>query len=295
MTGRLAAFAYVAAWAVVRWMPEAAARALFTALADVLWRQGGRGVRRLQANLARVQGAGSAADPATVARLTRDGMRSYLRYWLEVFRLPRWSRERIVTRFHAHDEHLFRDALAAGRGVVIPLPHTANWDHAGAWAVSTGVPFTTVAERLRPESLYERFVAYRERLGMEVLPLTGGADDVYRTLADRLRDGRLVCLLADRDLRASGVEVPFFGGTARMPAGPAALAVDTGAVLLPATLWYADDGTHVRFHTPVNDPETGTRRERIEAMTLQVAAEFEQGIAGHPEDWHMLQRVWVDE
>lgn len=287
------AYAYLTAWALVRWMPEVAARALFAGLAKALLRQRGRGVQRLESNLARV--CGPDADPADVARLTRAGMRSYLRYWLEVFRLPRWSPARVVSRVRTHDEHLLRESVAAGRGVVVVLPHSGNWDHAGAWVVLTGVPFTTVAERLKPAALYDRFVAYRERLGMEVLPLTDGGQDVYRTLAERLRAGRMVCLLGDRDIRASGVNVPFFGGTARMPAGPAALALDTGAALVPATLWYDTDGTHVRFHPVVAVPEDGTRRDRLATMTRTVAAVFEQGIAAHPEDWHMLQRVWVDD
>ena len=113
--------------------------------------------------------------------------------------------------------------------MILSLPHMGNWDHAGAWLAGTGVPFTTVAERLKPESLFERFVEFRESLGMEVIPLTGGEQPPFKILAERLRSGGVLCLLADRDLTASGIEVEFFGSPARMPAGPAALAVDTGA------------------------------------------------------------------
>jgi KDO2-lipid IV(A) lauroyltransferase len=151
-----------------------------------------------------------------------------------------------------------------------------------------------VAERLKPESLYDRFVAYRESLGMEVLPHTGGS--AFGTLARRLRDGGLVCLVADRDLSASGVEVTFFGETARMPAGPALLAQQTGALLLPATLWY--DETPVmkgRVHAPVEVPESGTRAEKTSFMTQALADVFAEGIAQHPEDWHMLQRLWLSD
>jgi KDO2-lipid IV(A) lauroyltransferase len=183
--------------------------------------------------------------------------------------------------------------MDAGKGVVLALPHLANWDLAGAWVTTQlGIPFTTVAERLKPETLYDRFVAYREGLGMEVLPHSGGS--AFGTLARRLRDGGLVCLVADRDLSASGVEVDFFGETARMPAGPALLAQQTGARLLPATLWYDDSPVmRGRVHPPVEVPESGTRAEKTSAMTQALADAFATGIADHPEDWHMLQRLWL--
>jgi KDO2-lipid IV(A) lauroyltransferase len=176
------------------------------------------------------------------------------------------------------------------------LPHMGNWDHAGAWLAGTGVPFTTVAERLEPASVFDRFVAFRESLGMEVIPLTGGERPPFEVLADRLRAGGVLCLLGDRDLTATGVEVDFFGAPARMPAGPAALAHDTGALLLPVTLWYPDRRHWgARIHPVIDVPALGDRAERIRVMTQHVADEFAGAIAEHPEDWHMLQRVWVED
>jgi lauroyl/myristoyl acyltransferase len=169
-----------------------------------------------------------------------------------------------------------------------------NWDHAGAWLAATGVPFTTVAERLEPDSLFERFVEFRESLGMEVIPLTGGERPPYDILADRLRGGGTLCLLADRDLTATGVEVDFFSSPARMPAGPAALAHDTGAALVPVTLTYPDRDTWgARIHPEVAVPGEGDRADKVRAMTQQMADAFAEGIADAPQDWHMLQRVWV--
>ncbi|GGZ08339.1 lipid A biosynthesis lauroyl acyltransferase [Streptomyces poonensis] len=233
------------------------------------------------------------ASPQRLAELSRAGMRSYLRYWMESFRLPVWSEQRIRDGVEVKGVHHLTDALAAGKGAVIALPHLANWDLAGAWVTTQlKTPFTTVAERLKPETLYDRFVAYRESLGMEVLPHTGGS--AFGTLARRLRDGGLVCLVADRDLSASGVEVDFFGETARMPAGPAMLAQHTGAALLPVTLRYDDSPVmHARVHPPVAVPESGTRAEKTSVMTQAVADAFATGIADRPEDWHMLQRLWV--
>ncbi|GAA0381795.1 phosphatidylinositol mannoside acyltransferase [Streptomyces olivoreticuli] len=281
---------YGLGWGTVKRLPEPLAVGLGQRIADTVWKRRGKGVLRLEANLARVL---PDASPDRLARLSRAGMRSYMRYWMESFRLPAWSEERIRNGFSAEDLHRLEEALASGRGVVLALPHMGNYDLAGAWVTTRlGVPFTTVAERLKPESLYDRFVAYREGLGMEVLPHAGGS--AFGTLARRLRAGGLVCLVADRDLSSSGIEVKFFGEAAKMPAGPAMLAVQTGALLLPVTLWY--DSSPVmrgRIHAPVEVPETGTRAERAAVMTQQLADAFASGIAEHPQDWHMLQRLWL--
>ncbi|WKE72684.1 phosphatidylinositol mannoside acyltransferase [Streptomyces sp. WP-1] len=287
---RLSDALYGAGWSTVKKLPEPAAARLGRTIADLAWKKHGKGVLRLEANYARVV---PDATPERLAELSRKGMRSYLRYWMESFRLPAWSPERIKGGFVPKDIHHLTEGLAAGKGVILALPHLANWDLAGAWVTTElRTPFTTVAERLKPETLYDRFVAYREGLGMEVLPHSGGS--AFGTLARRLRDGGLVCLVADRDLSASGVEVDFFGEKARMPAGPALLAQHTGALLLPVTLWYDDSPVmRGRVHPPVEVPEPGTRAEKTSVMTQALADAFATGIAEHPEDWHMLQRLWL--
>ncbi|WP_329575308.1 phosphatidylinositol mannoside acyltransferase [Streptomyces sp. NBC_01361] len=287
---RLVDALYGAGWSTVKKLPEPVAVRLGRTIADLAWRRRGKSVLRLESNLARVV---PDASPERLKQLSRAGMRSYLRYWMESFRLPSWSADRVRNGFDVDDVHHLTDGLASDKGVIIALPHLGNWDLAGAWVTAKlETPFTTVAERLKPETLYDRFVAYRESLGMEVLPHEGGS--AFGTLARRLRAGGLVCLVADRDLSESGVEVKFFGDSARMPAGPAILAQQTGALLLPVTLWY--DGSPVmrgRIHAPIEVPETGTRAEKTSVMTQALADAFATGIADHPEDWHMLQRLWL--
>ncbi|MFG1669172.1 phosphatidylinositol mannoside acyltransferase [Streptomyces sp. Y7] len=289
---RLTDALYGLGWGTVKKLPEPVAVRLGRTIADLAWKQGGKGVKRLESNYARVV---PDASPERLAELARAGMRSYLRYWMESFRLPAWSPERIKDGFDPKDVHYLTDGLASDQGVILALPHLGNWDLAGAWVTTKlETPFTTVAERLKPETLYDRFVAYREGLGMEVLPHSGGT--AFGTLARRLRDGGLVCLVSDRDLSASGVEVDFFGATARMPAGPALLAQQTGALLLPVTLWYDESPVmQGRVHPPIEVPESGTRAEKTSVMTQALADAFASGIAEHPEDWHMLQRLWLDD
>ncbi len=273
---------YLAGWRAVRWMPEWQARLVFDRLADRLYRQDGRGVRQLRRNLDRVTGG---ADEA----LVRAGVRSYLRYWREAFRLPGWSAGRLVARTRVTGEHRLREPLAAGAGLVVALPHMANWDWAGAWACATGAPLMTVAERLRPERLYDEFVAYRAGLGMTILPLTGETAPLPR-LTEHVRAGGLVCLLADRDLTRSGVDVDLCGHRARVPGGPALVAQRTGAPLVPVTLAYEGEDLHLTLHDPV--PVTSGRAAVVTA-TQHLADVLGRGIAASPQDWHMMQRVFV--
>jgi KDO2-lipid IV(A) lauroyltransferase len=283
---------YVLCWALVCRMPESWARLAFQFAGDIAWRRQGRGVQRLEANLRRV--IGPQATGKELRALSRAGLRSYARYWMEVFRLPVISSERIVAdMLSGGREETALANLAAGRGVVFALPHMGNWEQAGAWIILRGAgTFTTVAERLKPESVYRRFLAFREGLGFEVLPASGG-NSRFGILAQRLRAGGMVCLPADRDVTGSGIEVDFFGEKARMMGGPAALAVQTGAALIPVTLWFEGRYWAIDIRDEIPVPAEGSRRDKVAAMTQQMADVFAEGIAVHPEDWHMLQRVFA--
>jgi lauroyl/myristoyl acyltransferase len=312
LSERLTGYAYQLGWKLICRLPESWARWVFSEVADIAWRRQGPKVQVLEANLRRVlsysQGRpvvdgpvvdgpvvdGPVVDGKELRALSRAALHSYARYWLEVFRLPAIPVERIVSGMHidpAGEAELFAN-LKAGRGVVVALPHMGNFEQAGAWVVARGAgTFTTVAERLRPESVYEAFVRFRQSLGMEVLPLTGGHSP-FGTLAQRLRAGGLVCLVSDRDLKETGVEVEMFGEQARI-AATAALALHTGAALMPVGTWFEGDdwGAHIYEEIPV--PASGTRAEKVAQMSQQLAARFEETIAEHPQDWHMLQRLFV--
>ncbi len=283
---RLVDGGYAAGWRVVRALPAPVARWLFDRGADVAVRRGGASVDRLRRNLSRVR---PAASPAELDQLVRAALRSYARYWCEAFRLPSMDLDALRADVGPRIEGLehVEASLAAGRGTILALPHSGNWDVAGVWLVGRCGGFTTVAERLRPEALYRRFVAYRESLGFEIVPLTGGTEPVGDVLTRRLGDNRVVCLVADRDLGGAGVKVEFFGEAAKFPVGPAKLAERTGAALLPVGLWFTDDGSWgFRVHPPVVEP---TVRAAVQATADAFAAD----IAEHPADWHMLQRFWL--
>lgn len=277
MRDRALTAAYRIGWRALRALPEGVALGAFRIGADLATRRNGKGVQRLTANLARA---------APGQDLTRQAVRSYARYWCEVFRLPSMGSEKIVAGTTKVHEERFREALARPQGVILALPHTGNWDAAGAWCGVTGAPFTTVAERLEPAGVFEEFLAFRRSLGMEVLPLTGGARPPYEILRERLEAGGTLCLVGDRDLSARGVPVRFFGEQAKLPAGPARLALATGATLIPVTLSFTRGGWEIVWYEPVPHTEVAT-------MTQAVADAFAEGISAHPADWHMLQRFFL--
>jgi KDO2-lipid IV(A) lauroyltransferase len=278
---------YAAGWLMVREMPESLARSIAGAGARYAARGGGP--EQLRKNLARVIGStpDEVPDP-----LIRAALASYARYWREAFRLPSMDLPVLAARLDRvfiGAEH-FAAAHAAGRGAVMALHHSGNWDMAGVWLAQNYGTFTTVAERLKPESLYDRFIEFRESLGFEVLPLTGGQRPPSEVLAERLRDNRFVCLMADRDLTRSGVPVEFFGEPTRMPAGPAKLAIETGAPLHPAHVYYDGDDCVVQIDDAI-DTSSGDIGVIIQAL----ADRFAINIARHPQDWHMLQPLWLSD
>jgi lauroyl/myristoyl acyltransferase len=278
VTGGMGAdWAYASGWMAVRAMPEFAARNAFEAGARYAARGGGPD--QLRKNLARVLRVPPEDVPDS---LMRASLASYALPGMDLVALGRELHDSVLGRDHVEA------ALSSGRGAVIALPHSGNWDMAGVWLAQTHGTFTTVAERLKPESLYRRFIAYRERLGFEVLPLSGGDRPPFDVLCDRLRANRVVCLMAERDLTRTGVQVDFFGEPTRLPAGPAKLAIATGAVLLPAHCWFEDRGWGVSIGPPL-DCTSGD----VGAITQAMADHFEKNIAARPEDWHMMQPQWL--
>ncbi|WP_460719723.1 phosphatidylinositol mannoside acyltransferase [Nocardia heshunensis] len=292
-TSALTDKAYAAGWRIVRALPEGMARKGFDAGANFAARRANKKAHRgqpnmLRRNMAHVLGTTPDAVPDS---LIAAAMRSYARYWREAFRLPSMDQAALGKQLHVAGSEHIDAALAQGKGVLLVLPHSGNWDMAGVWLVQNHGPFSTVQERLKPESLFERFIEYRASLGFEVFPLTGGEQPPFPQLADRLRANKVVCLMGERDLTGKGVPVTMFGEPTWVPAGAARLAQDTGAALLPVHCWYTVDA----------DGREGWGMEVFEALDLSrgivaatqaLADVFAANIAAHPADWHMLQPVW---
>ena len=293
LRARLTDAGFAAGWRAVRMLPEPAARTVFDRAGTWAAGRQGKGTRQLRANLQVAAGGGLTETELDV--LTARAMRSYARYWQEAFRLPAIDHRRIVRETRLVGlEHLER-VRTDGRGAVLALPHSGNWDAAAVWLIDwLGGPFMTVAERLQPESLYQRFLEYRESLGMRVVPLTGGERPSSAVLREWLADGGSSCLLVDRDFGRTGVPVTFFGRPTTMPSGPALLADQTGAAVIPSVCQFDGRGWRIVFHPEVPVAGPGRLRDRVAATMQGVADAFTASIGERPEDWHMLGRIWDD-
>ena len=287
MVEQISYLAYLAGWKIVGVLPERTAYGLFRRLAVTMYRRNGKSVQRLRTNLTIVQPHLSHLD---LELLVLSGLHSYLRYWCDTFRIHRWSPERIESTVSLNNGNLLRDPMREGRGVVIALPHSGNWDHAGAYFCQQGIPLVTVAEILKPEKLFQKFLTYREQMGFEVLGLDSRA---FVTLIRRAREKRLIALVADRDLSDSGIPVNFFGHVAKMPAGPAVLAIKEGLPLVAAHVSYTEEGIHIDF-TEIEIARAGTEDQQVKETVQHLADVFANGISKAPQDWHMLQRIWID-
>lgn len=276
----MTAIIWLTAWKLIRLLPEKSAYKLFNFLAILLFKLKPSGIKMLHNNLSKVtKKSGDELDQLVLA-----ATKSYLRYWCDTFRSPDWQKTEIIQRVTTSNGGLLINALNAKQGVIVALPHSGNWDLAGAYYCALGYKLTTVAERLKPERVFQAFLHHREKLGMEVLPLE---PRVIATLSKRLKDGGFIALVADRDLSDTGIEINFFGSRAKFPAGPALLSKNTNSLLLTAVVSYLPSGINISFE------KIDTAGEVAE-ITQRIANSFEKGIKVKPEDWHMLQRIWFD-
>ena len=263
-------------WRTAHRIPQPLVAGVIAGLARLAVRFPGRHVQTLRRNLALT--TGQPVDD----HLARAAVRSHLRNVYEMLALPGWPPGEVLARIETVNEAGMRAAYAS-TGAVVALPHSGNWDLAGAYAEFTGMPVTTVAEALAgPE--FAAFVAFREGLGMRVLSHRDPA--VVGELIADVRAGRLVCLLGDRDLPGRGVPVQWAGHPVTMPPGPALVARRTGAALVPIVCQFTPRGMRIVFGDPV--PHR-SGRDGLVAMVQEVADFFVRTIATQPEDWHMMQ------
>ncbi len=280
---------YLFAWKLIAVLPEKSAYKLADYVSDRIYKKNGKGIKRLRGNYGRVMPEYSSQK---LEELTKLGMRSYLRYWFDTFRLSKWSKNRIISTTQVIRENLLRDPIQSKQGCIVALPHAGNWDHAAAYFCSTGITLTAVVEKLKPEAIFKKFLAYRQSIGIEAI---SHKEKTIPILTERLQAGKLIALVADRDMSRNGIEVNFFGKTSKMPSGPAVLAIKTGAPLITAYVRYTSGGIEIIFDETLKPTNSGSEEEQIKIITQSMADNFAKRIKENPVDWHMLQRIWVDE
>ena len=280
---------YLFAWKLIAVLPEKSAYKLADYVSDRIYKKNGKGIKRLRGNYGRVMPEYSSQK---LEELTKLGMRSYLRYWFDTFRLSKWSKNRIISTTQVIRENLLRDPIQSKHGCIVALPHAGNWDHAAAYFCSTGITLTAVVEKLKPEAIFKKFLAYRESIGIEAI---SHKEKTIPILTERLQAGKLIALVADRDMSRNGIEVNFFGKTSKMPSGPAILAIKTGAPLITAYVRYTSGGIEIIFDETLKPTNSESEEEQIKVITQSMADNFAKRIKENPVDWHMLQRIWIDE
>jgi KDO2-lipid IV(A) lauroyltransferase len=280
---------YLFAWKLIAVLPEKLAYKFANYVSDQIYNKNGQGIKRLRSNYGRVMPEYPAQK---LEELTKMGMRSYLRYWFDTFRLSKWSKKRIISTTQVIRENLLRDPIQSKLGCIVALPHAGNWDHAAAYFCSTGITVTAVVQKLKPEAIFKKFLAYRESIGIEAI---SHKEKTIPILTQRLQEGKLIALVADRDMSRNGIEVNFFGRTSKMPSGPAILAIKTGSPLITAYVRYTFGGIEIIFDEIVMPVGSATEEEQIKLITQSIADNFAKRIKEYPVDWHMLQRIWVDE
>ena len=240
------------------------------------------------------QGSEVPVDDRVQARFTRRAYASYARYWAEGATLPGAGLDVVHDRIVIVEgaDHLDA-AMATGRGVIVALPHVGSWEWGGAMLSRMGYPMTAVAEVLDPPELFSWFIAKREAIGLAIAPLDR---DAGKVILSTLNDGGLVGLLADRDITGDGIEVELLGRTAKVPAGPATLALRSGAVLLCGVVYSGPGREHCVIMTePVPTEREGRLRADVHRVSQLVADRLSVLIRQHPEQWHVFSDAFVED
>jgi phosphatidylinositol dimannoside acyltransferase len=271
-------------------LPEPVAMGVAGAVGDVLFSVRDEQRRMVSNNLRRVLDA-TTTDQDILDQWARRSFRAYARYWVEGARLGRTSATEVEQRTFVDGLGYLAEGLAAGSGVIMALPHVGSWEYGGAFLATQGMPMTSVAERIEPPELFDFFVEQRAAMGLTIIPLDESSG---RSVMGTLRAGGLVGLLSDRDVGGNGIEVEFFGETTTMPAGPATLALRSGARLVTGAVYSGPGADHrAVVEPPLDTSRTGSLRQDVARLTQEIATRFEGLIRRAPEQWHVFQPLWL--
>jgi KDO2-lipid IV(A) lauroyltransferase len=283
---RISLIGFKSAWWAGSNLPKSFLVTLFVGLAKIGVAKQPQSFKQLKFNIAQV--LGEPVDSETVAKISRKSFLNYARYWAEMFSLISVPNEKLHDYIDLQGIELLDAALARGKGVLVIAPHSGNWDLAGAAIAHRHGSLMTVAERLKPEELFQLFVKSREPRGIEILPHRGGEIPAFDSMLKRLREGGFVALATDRDMSRSGVEVEFFGNRAKVPSGPARLFQESGCTVLAVKVFFNGKKTIIDFQPSLS--LTGNIQQDAQIMTTEI----ERVIKANPDNWFMLQRVFVD-
>lgn len=291
-------------------IPEHMLRALFRVGATLAWFFHIGGLRQLEKNLRRVLvWRDGSATRLQLRRLSLLAMRSYFDYFAETMTVGARSAQQLAARIRGTGDGLraISDQCVQG-SAIMTLGHQGNWDYAGFWAHDAIAPVTTVAERLSDAELLTAFVNIRESLGMTIF-LTGEEHLTARLESVLDKPHNIVPLLADRDLGRHGEFVRAFGSVIRVAPGPARIALERKQALYVVNMHREllsgarrkAAGVRIGYVCEISSPIdiapylSMPREEAITKLSQRWVDVWAQGVAKHPEDWHMLQAIFLDD
>ena len=275
----------------MQWLVERLPRRVGYALAvlvarfALLFARGARGA--LESNLRVALPELSDKD---IRRVTWRNFRNHSKAYADLMRLPVASVDDLRSLLKVTGKEHLETALARGRGVLVISAHMGSWEIAAAIWSATVAPVSLFAEELEPEELYEWYRCTRARLGISVLPVTRAG---LRQVLHALDNQEMVVTAIDRDILGTGLVMDFFGRPARIPEGPAAIALRKGTPLLPVAVYRLPDDTfQADGYPPIFADATGDRGTDIRRVTGELLRRLEELIRDHPDQWHVPHRIW---
>jgi KDO2-lipid IV(A) lauroyltransferase len=244
-------------------------------------------VRRASANMAQV--LGRAVDDPAVKRMTTAAFANYARYMVDIIRLPNIERAELLTGVEIRGWENVDKAFAHGKGIIFATGHIGSWDMAGATFAAQGFRVSVLVETLQPPAWNRRVQGIRERVGMRAIPIESGVRDMLAAL----RRNEALAILVDRPVRGDeGVEVSFFGRTARVPRGAASLALRTGAAIIPMAFLRHPSGRG--YLAELGEPILPASVGSLDTLAQSVVSWLEDLIRRHPDQWYMFRLMWPD-
>lgn len=273
-------------WVMER-LPRGLAYALAIVVARVAYRTAGRARAALEENL---RAALPEASPREIRDVCWRNFRNHSKAYADLMQLPRARVASLRPLLHIEGQEHLEAALGRGKGVLVVSAHMGSWEVASAiWSASIA-PVSLFAEELEPRALYDWYRTTRARLGISVLPLNRHG---LRQVLQALEQGEMVVTAVDRDILGTGLVMSFFGRRARIPDGPAAIALRRGVPLLPVCVYRLPDDTFQAVgYPPIVAEPTGDRRADERRITELLVRHMERIIREHPDQWHMPHRIW---
>jgi KDO2-lipid IV(A) lauroyltransferase len=220
---------------------------------------------------------------------------NYCKYLADFIRFPSVAPDEVIAAAGGDDEFRELDAvLSTNRGVVIVCMHFGNWDLGAGATAARGYPLTVVAETFADERLDRMVLGAREKLGMKVVKMERVGPSLLRVL----KQNELLALLIDRSVPGDGVRVQFFGREVEVPAGPARLALRTGAKALPTAFPRRNPGAadvRTLCDFGVETVSTGAVEADVQTLTQAIVSAHERFIRDYPDQWYMFRPMWADQ